>query len=113
MVSSISYSRTAVQDLRQIGDYIAVDLSNPAAALNTVTKIQNTIDKLTVFPYIGTPVSALAEIETDYRLLVCGKYLAFYHVRSDNVVIDRILHGKRDYITILFGNLTEEEIDEE
>jgi prevent-host-death family protein len=45
----------------------------------------------------------------DYRFLVCGSYLAFYHTLAKKVYIDRILYGKRDYIKILFGDSTDTE----
>ena len=36
-----------------------------------------------------------------YRYLVCGSYLAFYHVHNEEVIVDRILYGRRDYLSIL------------
>ncbi len=43
-------------------------------------------------PQIG---SHHPEVGKDIRLLVHGKYLIFYRVRSDYVRIERILHGAR------------------
>jgi plasmid stabilization system protein ParE len=74
-----------------------------------LNKIQNVINPLADFPSIGKPLSAIYDDADDYRFLVCGKYLAFYHVLPDKVCIDRILYGKQDYIKILFGELPEEE----
>lgn len=45
--------------------------------------------------------------ETDYRYLVCDKYLAFYRCISGDIYIDRILYGRRDYLTILFEESSE------
>ena len=104
----INYSGSAVRDLEQIGDYIAKQLKNPQAALDTINKIQDTIDKLADFPLIGAPLSSIYEIDTDYRFLVCGNYLAFYRPQESEVLIDRILYGRRDYLAILFGDKTEE-----
>ena len=105
----INYSGFAVRDLEQIGDYIAKQLKNPQAALDTINKIQDTIDKLADFPLIGAPLSSIYEIDTDYRFLVCGNYLAFCRPQESEVLIDRILYGRRDYIIILFGDKTEEQ----
>jgi len=110
MVAKVHYSDASKQDLEQIGDYIADDLKNPSAALRTVNNIQNTIDKLANFPLMGTLLSAITEVDTDYRFLVCGKYIAFYRPQREDVQIDRILYGKRDYIAILLHGL---ELDEE
>lgn len=29
--------------------------------------------------------------------------MAFYHVHNEEVMVDRILYGRRDYLSILFG----------
>jgi plasmid stabilization system protein ParE len=111
-MAEIRYSPAAIRDLEQTGDYIAQTLNSPMAALNTVSKIQDSIDKLAYMPLIGAHLSSIANIDedTEYRVLVCGKYLAFYRVLDDDSVeIIRILYGRRDYLSILFNNLPEEE----
>jgi len=105
----IRYSAVAIRDLEQIGDYIAGNLKNPAAALNTVRKIQNAIDNLADFPNIGTPLSPVSEECADYRFLICGNYLVFYRPQTAEVYIDRILYSKRDYLSILFDEFLETE----
>ncbi|MDR2870456.1 MAG: type II toxin-antitoxin system RelE/ParE family toxin [Deferribacteraceae bacterium] len=103
---TIVYSRRAIHDLDEISDYISEILQNPPAALNTVRKIQHTINKLADFPRIGTLLSDVDDImDSDYRFLVCANYLAFYRVAKERVYIDRIMYGRRDYVTILFPNL--------
>jgi addiction module RelE/StbE family toxin len=104
-VAEIKYSAAALNDLDQIFDYIAETLKNPTAALNTVNKIQDAIDTLADFPLIGTPLASTAEMDTDYRFLVSGNYLAFYRPSGGDVLLDRILYGRRDYLAILFGDL--------
>ena len=105
-MANVVYSQKALSDLEEIGDYISMELQNPIAALNTVTKIQDKIDKLAGFPYIGALLSSIFDDieDNDYRYLVCMNYLAFYRVDGNTVYIDRIIYGRRDYITILFGN---------
>ena len=102
------YSPAAIRDLEQIGDYISDELKNPSAALNTVGHIQDSVDKLADAPGMGAPLSARYENVDDYRYLVCGNYLVFYREHTGIAYIDRILYGKMDYITILFGELPEE-----
>jgi addiction module RelE/StbE family toxin len=104
-VADIHYSEVAKQDLEDIGDYIAKNLKSPLAALHTVNRILDAIDVLLDFPSIGTPLSAHHEDANDYRFLVCGNHLVFYHERDGKVHIDRVLYGKRDYISILLGSL--------
>ena len=51
-------------------------------------------------------MSSIAEVESDYRVLVTGSYLTFYRVRGNEVYIDRVLYGRRDYLRILFKGMT-------
>jgi plasmid stabilization system protein ParE len=97
--------------LEQIGDSIAIQLQSSQAALNTINKIQDKIDALADFPLIGAQLSSIYDIATDYRFLVCGRYLAFYRPQDTVVLIDRILYGRRDYLAILFGNLPQDETE--
>jgi addiction module RelE/StbE family toxin len=109
-VAKIIYSPEALHDLEKIGDYISGQLKNPMAAASTVNTIQDRIDKLADFPLLGTPLSTIYDdIDVgDYRFLVCLNYLAFYRAVGDNVQIDRIMYGRRDYIAILFGELPQD-----
>ena len=86
-----------------------MELKSPTAALNTVSRIQDAIDKLEHAPHIGSPLSARYENVGDYRYLVCGSYLVFYREQNDTVYIDRILYGKSDYLSTLFGGLADEQ----
>jgi plasmid stabilization system protein ParE len=56
-------------------------------------------------------VSSIYETAVGYRFLACGNYLAFYRQQDNDVLIDRILYGRRDYLAILFGDLQRDEIE--
>jgi len=107
-MNRLHYSPEALSDLDDIWEYIFEDLQNPAAAQNTVSGILDSIEKLQDFSEMGPPLSSVTEIESDYRFLVCGNYLAFYRVKGEDISIDRVLYGRRDYLRILFGNPSEE-----
>jgi len=102
MKNKLHYTHEAQRDLDEIWDYIVSDLSNPTAAARTVNRIMDTIEQLTDFAEMGAMLSSVADVESNYRFLVCGNYLAFYRVDGNNVYIDRILYGRRDYLRILF-----------
>ena len=55
------------------------------------------------FPESGTPI-LIPGSPVAYRYLVCGSYMAFYHIRNQEVIVDRVLYGRRDYLSILFGD---------
>lgn len=104
----LRYSPYAVNDLDEIYDYIQDELQNPVAAQRVVSNILDAVEKLRNFPKMGSPLSSVTGIESDYRHLVCGSYIALYRIDDANVFIDRVLYGRRDYMRILFGKLPEE-----
>jgi len=108
-MANIFMSVEAERDLEQIGDYIAKQFKSPKTALNTMRKIKMRINELEDFPLIGTPVSSIIAVDTDYGFLGCGSYLTFYHTQNGNVLIDRVFHVRQDYITILLGDIVEDE----
>ena len=108
MKNKIYYSPQASRDMDEIWDYIVLELQNPSAAENTVNRILDAIDQLADFAEIGSPLSSVAEVESDYRVLVTGNYLTFYRTQGNEVYIDRILYGRRDYLRILFEGMTDD-----
>lgn len=102
----------ALQDLKDIQSYIADDLSNPTAAVNTVKKIISKYKKLSNTPFMGTLLQQSIHLDIPFRFLVSGSYLIFYKV-TDNVEIHRIIYGRRDYIRILFNDFLGSDIDNE
>ena len=98
----LNISPKALSDLQDIKEYIATELENPDAALKTVNKIISAIRRLANFPDIGSPLSSIIDVHTDYRFLVSGNYLVFYRRENDVAYVLRVLYGKRDYIKTLF-----------
>lgn len=102
MKRRLHYSPEALHDLDEIWDYIVDDCCNPDTAKDMITRIMDTLDRLRDFAEMGAPLSSATTIESDYRFMVCGSYMAFYRVEGNDAHIDRILHGKRDYMRLLF-----------
>ena len=104
-MNKLLFSPEALNDLDEIWSYINNELQNPAAVQKNVSNILDTIEKLQDFSELGPSLSSIIEFESDYRFLVCGNYITFYRVVGLDVHIDRVLHGRRNYIGILFGTL--------
>jgi len=100
----ILYSKEAFRDLDEIWEYIAFVLQNRSAANRTINRILDAVDQLKEFPEIGTLLSSVVDIESDYRFLVTGNYLTFYRTGDNNIYIDRILYGRRDYLRVSFDD---------
>ncbi len=107
-MNNLHLSPQAEKDLYEIKTYIEKDLENPQAALSTIAKITKTIRRLREHALIGASLSAIANIESDYRYLVRGNFLVFYRVVDKDIFIDRVLYGRRDYLRILFTDETED-----
>ena len=102
----ISFSPEAVDDLKEIKQYIKDELCNEQAAKNTVAKILKKVKMLSDFPESGSSLSAIIGFDTDYRYLICDNYIAFYRIENKNVLIVRVLYGRRNYMQILFGDIS-------
>lgn len=92
----------AKNDLLEIKAYITEELENPEAAINVVTGIIESYQKLKEFPQMGRKLSSKIGVTTDYRYIISEKYIIFYKVDEVYVSIYRILYGRRDYTRLLF-----------
>ena len=109
-MAKIIMSPKAKQDLTEIGDYISLRLHNKAAAYNVIQHIRESVFSLRQFPEMGTPIMPVTN--QSYRYLISGNYMILYHLFSGSVHIDRILYGRRDYVSILFGDELTDESDQ-
>lgn len=101
MDNKIHYSPKSLSDLDDIFDYIAFELKDIIAAENTVNGIIDSISMLKQFSESGSILYLPTDVITIYRYVVSGNYLSFYHLSENEIYIDRIIYGKRDYIKIL------------
>ncbi|MDA0346703.1 MAG: type II toxin-antitoxin system RelE/ParE family toxin [Verrucomicrobia bacterium] len=89
---AVSFRPIALEDLRQIRDYIAED--NVDVARRFIASLRDHCQKLDQAPLIGRARNELAE---GIRSLPFGHYLIFYRVlNTGKPEIVRVLHGARD-----------------
>ena len=110
-MAKIVYSPEAKDDMVGIKSYIENDLLNPSASERVLIRIAKKIRLLETAPQIGTPLSSVIPLDTNYRFLVAGNYMAFYrYMENDNTCyVDRVLYCKRNYISILFGEISDQD----
>jgi len=106
---NFEYSEPAENDLDNALEYISFELDNHRAAVELYRNVTAAIDRLCLFPESGAKVKHDSN-SIGYRFVRCKNYLLFYHIENTTVKIDRILYGRMDYITLLFG---QSDIDEE
>ena len=89
--------KLAERDLDEILEYKS--LFYPGTAGRFIEDFEDVLDNITTFPFMY-PVY---ENNPRYRRVVINEYLLFYRVLDDkqSVRVYRILHGKRDILSII------------
>ncbi len=89
----------AEQDLEEIIDYILAD--NATAALFIADKIETNLHHLENNPHLGRIPNDDELLRVGYRYLIVLDYLIFYKVEGSTIFVYRILHGARNYKSLL------------
>ncbi len=89
----------AEEDFTEIISFIAAD--NPTAANAIADKIEKNFELLSENPNLGR-IPREEEIRNlGFRYLIVQNYLIFYTIEERTIFIHRILHGARNYKTLL------------
>lgn len=92
---SVRLAPQARRDLFAIWHHIADQ--SPSAADGAVRRIEQRYQRLSDFPYLGT---ARPDVLAGVRMLVIERWLVFYLVKPNSVLILRIVDGSRDLSNI-------------
>ncbi|HEY4371295.1 MAG TPA: type II toxin-antitoxin system RelE/ParE family toxin [Burkholderiales bacterium] len=98
-MAGVAFSPKALQDLRDIGDYIARD--SRANARSFVGKLQQQCQRIGSAP-LAYP--AREDLAPGLRMAALERYVIFFRVTGGNIRIERVLHGARDLPGILGGD---------
>jgi len=90
----------AEADLQSIGDWIAED--NPKRALTFVQELRHRCETLANAPRGYALVPHFEHL--GIRRRVYRDYLIFYRIIGRTIEVLHVLHGARDYESILFSN---------
>ncbi len=89
----IVWSDRAIADLQEIADHIAQN--SPSAAEHLVDQMDETVDRLRLFPSSGRIVPELRRQRNPPRELIVANYRVVYYVREDTISIVTVFHGRR------------------
>ncbi len=89
----------AEEDFTEIISYIAAD--NPKAAAKLADNIENNLELLSLNPKLGRIPKENEIRKLGYRYIIVQNYLIIYKVENKSILIHRILHGARDYKSLL------------
>ena len=99
----IRYSPAARDDLRELRRYITSEFGAAVAAKST-GKVVSDISSLKRHPAFMRPLSDKIERPSPYYYFLCGKYsIAILATAEDVISVVRILDGRTDYATTVFG----------
>lgn len=102
----IRYSPAAREDLRELRRYLSGEFG-AAVADRSVRQIVRDISTLKRHPGLLRPLADKIKRPTDYQYLLCGKYsIAISLLEPEVISILRVIDGRTDYATTVFGELT-------
>ena len=88
----VDWSGPARRDLENLFDWIG-ETTGPAAAQGIVRRIRVATDLLSDFPSMGV---ARPDLDPLARALSINPWLVLYTIEGDDIVIQRVLDGRRD-----------------
>lgn len=101
---SIKYLNVFKKDLKNIIDYLSIDLGNGEAAHRLIGNIDNKINLISENPRMYQRLYFAQPLKHDYRYFVSGKYMVIYYVDDEEkmIVVQRIVYAKRNLKSLNF-----------
>lgn len=93
MTATIHFHEMAERDLTEISAYTEQQWG-PQQAKSYLTGIADTIDRIAIYPRMGSPIQ---DVRTRYRKLRFESHHIYYRVDDNFIEIVRILHQRADH----------------
>lgn len=91
-------TRLAQADLDEVWNYIFTESGSETTADRALDFLGERFDVLAEWPRSGRRRD---DLRRGYRSYAAGNYVVFYRLRGNTVVIQRVLHGRRDIAALL------------
>lgn len=101
---AVRFTRHAARDLDDMFRYITYELDAEKSAKELMREVETSIANLREFPFSAPQAKDDLLVRKGYRVLtVRKKFVVLYRVYEDRqqVIIHRIVYGKRDYAKLL------------
>ena len=95
----IRYLPVAEDDLNEIIDHLLEYSIN--AANKFIDDLERLEERLSMFPESAVSIRDKKLRSKGYRVAIVGEYMLFYILRNKSVFVMRIIHGKRNYLSLL------------
>ena len=96
----IKFTDDALLDINRVYDEVFKACLDSPTTKDYVNGLLDKLELISDFPESGTPISFGAR-QSDFRYIIYKSYMAFYHLQSGTIIIDRILYAKSDYLVAL------------
>ena len=97
---NIKYSKLSINDLERAKQEVYIASKDIDVTDNYITGLLDAIDNLSERPKVGIPLMHKDNF-TGYYFTIYKAYYAFYRFEGENILVDRILYGKSDYLNEL------------
>ncbi len=91
--------KIAEEDFTEIISFIAAE--NPNAADAIANKIEKSLLNLSENPFLGRVPRDIDIKSLGYRYIIVQNYILFYTIEEKIILVHRILHGARNYKSLL------------
>jgi len=100
MAAIYRLARRVITDLEQISDYLGQ--RNPAAADRVIDELFRAFDLLAIQPELGIDLDELRpQLRLFHPAKPAARYLIFYYIVSDGVMVSAVIHSARDWVGML------------
>ena len=91
---------SAIEDLQEIGDYIAKQLHAPESAVNLLREIEAAVAAACAFPLSLPEINDPLLRMKGYRKIIVKNYIAFVLPDQEQQILNvmRVLYSARDYM---------------
>ena len=93
---TVVLSSAAQDDLRWVGEYIAVEVGNTEAAGEILRAIQGTMVMIARFPKMGKRCKDFEHYVPKLRSIGSGGYRIYYRIVDEIIEVGRIVHDRRE-----------------
>lgn len=101
MIYKIEYSPIAIRDLDRVWAEVFEASQETDIAIRYVEELMDCVAAKREFPQSGAPLYYEGSF-TGYYFVVFKAYMVFYRIREDNMLVDRIIFRRSDYMRKLF-----------
>jgi addiction module RelE/StbE family toxin len=95
MMTKVSWTENALQDILEIYTYIAQDSPNNADSFLD-SLMDNTEKQLSISPLIGRKIPEIND--PAFREIIYGNYRVMYHIECSQIDITHVRHGAREFL---------------